>query len=394
MKKARGIACALCLAALALLLPLARRALPVDTRPLVAEKYAGWSGVLRLWVCEGWTPGSGSLSGWLNACAARFERAHPGVYVQPIVVDADALASMSDSGIARPDLILFPPGLLDGPTGLTPLEAPGNLREALADAGRWGGATYAVPVALGGYLWAWDAARLDALPDMWADGGLAVPAPEPWRRWDAALLALCAGLRGGEAEAPAPELPGLDLGLAAAATADRSRRLPEGFDWDADAYRHFTNGEAAATLVTQREVRRLESLSGQGRGPDWRLSPGGAFTDQLLYLAIPERPEGDPRPSLCAALVDWLLSEDCQGTLARAGAFAVTDAPSGYAPGDALLALDAALREDALIVPNAFDRTWPSDAEAIVRKFADGTADAASLWPALAARLKQNPNVP
>jgi len=53
MRKVRILAC---LTALALLVPLwlhARRILPLDTRPLVAEKYAGWRGVLRLWVFEG-----------------------------------------------------------------------------------------------------------------------------------------------------------------------------------------------------------------------------------------------------------------------------------------------------------------------------------------------------
>ena len=59
----------------------AGRHLPVDTRPLIEEKYAGWSGVLRAWVCSEWEPG-GSLLRWLNACAADFEKRHEGEYVE------------------------------------------------------------------------------------------------------------------------------------------------------------------------------------------------------------------------------------------------------------------------------------------------------------------------
>ena len=33
--------------------------LPLDRQPLIEKKYAGWSGVLRLWVFEGWPCGSG-----------------------------------------------------------------------------------------------------------------------------------------------------------------------------------------------------------------------------------------------------------------------------------------------------------------------------------------------
>ena len=47
--------------------------LPADHRPLVAEKYAGWSGVIRVWAFEGWTGGD-KMAGWINRCAAAFEK--------------------------------------------------------------------------------------------------------------------------------------------------------------------------------------------------------------------------------------------------------------------------------------------------------------------------------
>ena len=402
MQRGRSALCALCLALLAPMLIHAARVLPTDRRSLAAEKYAGWSGVLRLWVCEGWPAGSGSLSAWLNGCIARFEKRHPGVYVQPQAVDAEALAAFSEDGILPPDLLLFSPGTVDGPRGLMPLEPPAGLRADLASCGAWGGGTYAVPVAMGGYLWAWNAALADALPEDWRETELtlAAPLPEAGRRFDAALLALCSRTRGASGAPGRPEPPGLDLGLEPEATPEPTAapeaalpcRLPEDFAPDGDAFRRFLNGEAAATVVTQREVRRLQALSEQGRGPDWRLSAdGGAFTDQLLCLAAVDKPEA--QIALCQDFLSTLLEDESQAALSGAGAFGVTDAPSGYAAADPLALLDAKLRQPGLAAPNCLRKNWPENTELIVRKFLSGDGDSPALWRALAAALKENPNI-
>ena len=410
MKKTRSALCALGLALLVPLLLHARRVLPVDSRPLVEAKYAGWSGVLRLWVFEGWESGSGSLSAWLNDCAARFEKRHPGVYIQPQAVDAGAIADFATSGILPPDMLLFPPGLLASPEGLAPLELPAALREPLRHCGEWGAASYAAPVAMGGYLWAWNAGRIDGVPNSWREAGVrpAARESEPWRNWGAALLALCSGQYADAAPGGTPdetELPGVDLGLAREETPAPEAtpepdgpllpcRLPEDFALDGDAWTAFVNGEAAATPVTQREVRRLQALSGRGKGPDWRLAAvGGAFTDQLACLGVVAKPDAPEQRALCREFLLWLLSDACQGALAEAGAFAVTDADSGFAPGDPLARMDAALRNPGLATPNCFDQSWPETADLIVREFIAGTGDSPVLWRSLAARLAENPNV-
>ena len=232
----------------------------------------------------------------------------------------------------------------------------------------------------------------------------------PYLADGAVLLALCSGTYGvSSPDAPAePELPGVDLGLgggdtpapAATPAPDGDAlpcRLPDGFAFDPNAWSRFVNGEVAATPVTQRQVRRLQKLSERGAGPDWRLdqgglTSGGAFTDQLLCLAVVQKPDADAQRALCEAFVRWLLSDECQGALGQAGAFAVTDAASGYSPGDPLAQMDAALRSDGLAAPNCFDAGWPETTAEIVREFVEGTADSPSLWRALAARLVQNPN--
>ena len=411
MRKLRICACLLGLVLLVPLLLHARQILPMDTRPLVAEKYAGWSGVLRLWVFEGWPCGTGSVSPWLNRCVALFEKRHPGVYVQPRAVDEGAIASLNDSGILPPDMILFPPDLLKSPEGLLPIDLPGPLRPALSGCGLWDGRLYAVPVAMGGYAWAWNTGLLERIPNTWreTDATLAVPPPERWRRWDAALLALCSGQYRESAaeEGPTAENSpshGVDLGLTESATpvptvappADGDalpRRLPVDFRFDEDAWRRFINGDIAAIPVTQREVRRLQALSEQGKGPDWRLTPGDApFSDQLLSLAVVDRENAESQQALCLAFLSLLLSDECQGDLHTVSAFSVTGTPSGYSAGDPLASMDDFLRSDSLRTPNSFDPDWTTAAESIVREFMSGAREAPELWRRLGNRLVQNPN--
>ena len=399
----RKLRAALCLSCLMLLIPAlmqAHRILPLDTRPLVSEKYAGWSGVLSLWIFEGWPCGNGSIAPWLNHCVASFEKAHPGVYIQPQYVDAGAIASMDDSGILPPVMVLFPPNLLDTPKGLMPMELPRNILPALCRCGTWKGSLYAVPIAMGGYLWAWNTALLDAIPDNWreVDAALSVPSPQTWRRWDAALLALCSGRYDPSESNGSPEITPspayeVELGLADEETTDPTpspepghgftlpRRLPPAFRFDDDSWRHFINGESAAMPVTQREIRRLQSLSEQGKGPDWKLCPGdSAFTDQLLSLAILNQPDDDPRRTLCLDFLAHLLSDECQSSLFRAAAFAVTDVHSGYDTSDPLAIMDAMLHDASLCVPRMFDGRWSATAEAIVRKYTSNTDEAPALW--------------
>ena len=153
------------------------------------------------------------------------------------------------------------------------------------------------------------------------------------------------------------------------------------------------NGEAAAIPVTQREVRRLQALSDRGRGPEWRLTGSvRRFTDQLLSLALVDGPRDDGRRQLCERFLECLLEEESQGELWRAGAFGVTDAPSGYPAQDPLAQMDAALRSGGLCAPNSFDRRWASGVEAIVREWISDSAEYPLLWRRFEALFAENPN--
>ena len=343
MKKWRNGICALLLLALIPLVLHAAGALPPDARDEVAEKYAGFSGVLRVWVCEGWTDGA-AFAGWLNESFARFEREHEGVYVEAIYVDEAALGDLSGSGVRPPDAILFAPGMAVDAGALAPLgEAP--VREALRACG--GG--YAVPVALGGYAWA----AVGETPVDRRALAAAAPDDEPYRCWSAATLALCA-LEPGEAEI---EDPGIDLGLPASAAAE---------------------GEGgSAEPVTQREIARLERLREQGRGEDWRIEGAAAFTDQALMMSVVAN--GGERQALAEALALRLLEPDCQTALSSRGMFGVTGEPSGYAANSPYLPIDQALRGDGLIVAPAFSNAWRVRAADALEAYASGEGDAGAL---------------
>ena len=408
----RKMKCVVCLLLMLMLVPAilhARGILPIDNRPLAAAKYGSWAGVLRLWICEGWPVGNGSASAWINRCIAAFEKRHPGVYVQPEYVGPEAIAAIGQSGILPPELVLFPPGAGIPVDMLAPLPADLPLRAGLSARGQAAGARLAVPVMLGGYMWAWNPARLSGIPPTWesVEVPMTCSPDEPFRHWGAALLGLCDGAYAENAPSVSPTPPGeLDLGLAAAPstpaptpaatpvpeTGLRECRLPEGFSPSESAWQDFINGDVAAMPVTQREIRRLAALSDQGRGPAWQLSPGGAvFTDQALYLGIVQRESDDGRGALCRAFVEHLLSDQCQGQLYRVGAFSVTNAPSGYAPGDALAAMEAMLRTGAPVMPDPFDTSWPGDTEAIVRDFFANRGSTRKLWRKLGGRLMQKP---
>ena len=364
------------------------RALPVPRHELVEAKYAGWSGVLRLWVLEDMP--CGALTGWLNACAASFERAHPGVYVQAEPIAADALRQLRTSGVNPPDLILFPPGLLPSGEGLFPIALDSavaqTLREPLLSAGVWQGEVRAVPVAMGAYVWAYDRAQLPSLPENWADSdvSLVLPEDEDFRAWSAAVLALCSG-QTTAADAPA-ELPGLDLGLPDAPTPSPTRaeppaeagepcRLPADIRREEGIYSKFTSGELPVLPATQRELVRLSLLSARGRGPDWQTAMPGkyALADQLALLALVDAPRShaQERRTLCEALLAHLLAPESQQALAKARAFSVRGDVAVYEGRAPLAQTESSLKNKELLVPSAFDTAWRGGAAALLDACAD-----------------------
>lgn len=335
--------------------------LPLDQRELVEKKYEGWSGVLRVWICEGWQPGGGSLVGWLNRCGASFEKENNGVYVQVTAVDAQQMRNLCGSELRVPDAVLFSPGILENADDLIPLPSGLPGREGVRTS------YYAAPVAMGGYAWAIAESESPAV---------LLPSDDACLSWPAALLALSAGGNDAEMEM---EAPGVDLGLPVFAP-----ESPEVVVQTETPYTDFVNGNGRAMVATQREIARLKNLSGEGKGPDWTVDVRSTitFTDQLLLFGIPECGEEDAaeRQALALEFLMHLLSDECQTALTASGAFPVTDAPAEYAANDPLASLDLALRDPSLFTPPVFGNEWRTDARLALEEYLSNAYDPAAAF--------------
>jgi len=341
MKRAAQWIAAICILTLAAHFSVIVSHLPPDNRGLVSEKYSGWSGVLRVWIYEGWTRSAGSLAGWLNQCGASFEKKHSGVYVQIKYVDENILPSMDDSGLIPPDVILFPPGLLDNADGLLllpdmPVRTP--FRRS----------SFCVPVAAGGYCWAVSRDSESSTAGIAPDGA--------WNSRSAALLSM-----GGYASAKPselPELPGIDLGLPALSTE------PGAILRDHTSLKQFIRGELKAVLVTQDELRYMEQRAQTQSVPDFEITIGTAgFTDQLLLAAALK--SDSEREALSKEFILHLLGEACQQQLCEAGYLGVTDLPCSCPPADPLSLLDAALRRESTVIAPFFRKNWRTECEVL-----------------------------
>lgn len=362
MRRAISVACVLLASLLVLLFLRIRASLPGDTGPLIREKYDGWSGVLRLWVCEGW---EANAMGWLNRAISAFEKEHEGVYIQARKVDAAALRDFADSGVNPPDMILFPPGLLDGPEALAAVGELPELRPGLAGCADG----YAAPVLMGGYAWVYDRQALDGPP---GEENTALCAPAgAYASPPAAYMLLSTGTREAEVEL---EAPGLDLGLPASAEAGKASPVNE------DAYGAFTRGEVPALAATQAEVRRLTALAETGRGPDWTAAATGEamLADQLLLLGIVDWPREDigGRQALCREFLLHLLDAETQEALDTCGALPVIEGLSVYGGENGCAALEAAASLP-LLIPPVFGQEGQEALAAVSGAFLNGEIDAA-----------------
>lgn len=362
--------------------------LPSTSEGLVAQSYAQWSGVLRLWVHTGWTPGAGSFTAWLNTCIAKFEKRNPGVYVQ-VQPMTQAMAASFASGSNPPDAMLIAPGLLTSPAGLLSLPESEGVRADLQGVGLCEGVRYAQIVAMGGYAWALNAAYLGEAPLNWGELAERPEAPArsklypfwmqsprdaPFLSWSAALLSLCADrIVSEEGPAPVRAGEGIDLGLVDAeptptpAPAQLLRvdcqlplLLPDDFRAEESAYADFTAGRAAAIPVTQREIRRLQLLSDTGKGPEWTIEAvGDNFTDQLALFCVVDLPKNnlDERQELCVKLMRHLLADESQQALATVRALRVTNGAPLYSQQRGMAQLEAAYM-NGLQTVDAFDSSW------------------------------------
>ena len=403
MKRTLRAAAWLMMTVLIVLLPFWAASMTAQRRNFVREHYESWTGVLRLWKCEGWQAGNGSLTGWLNLCIEKFEKRHPGVYVQLTDISEETMSNFLSAGVNPPDLILYAPGMLEAPYSLLQLDEDVSLRTSLQRVGLWQEARYAVPVALGGYAMAVNSQLLSDMPDNWSllqsiekksakskkeIRLLNAPADGSFTSWSAALISMFAGSYAARQSEPAGD--GIDLGLPTGAPAetlnpiqdDAARlpnalpgSLPEDFRKTEDVYSQFTGGEIAAMPVTQREVWRLSQLSETGKAPDWRVETMGLpFTDQIALVSAVacERTDAQERQELSVQLIQLMLSGETQSELTVSRAFPVIELPQLYQNQPGMREIERALGDDDLLTPPAFGNGWREYAARMMEEIGQG----------------------
>ncbi len=360
----------------------------IDRTGLVLRDYNTWTGVLRLWKCEGWQSGNGTLTAWLNTCIARFEKQHKGVYIQLTDVSTETLSAFAGGAVNPPDMLVYAPGMLGAPYDLVQLPDELPIKDSLSNLGTWQGDRYAVPIALGGYAVAVNRSMLNEIPDDWSQAQLVqsdqkketfvldAPADGEFQSWSAAIISLFAGSYSQSAQMRQTLIgEGLEIGLPTAVPQNTPQveqeetiypnalpvSLPEDFRQRESIYSRFTSGEIAAMPVTQREIRRLQLLDESGKAPDWQVeSIGLPFTDQAALFSITawQRNDMQARQELCTEFMQLLLCEEMQTKLTQVRAFSVRDLPAMYQGNRGLSVIEAALSDENLLTPPAFGNEW------------------------------------
>jgi len=343
------------------------------------QRYDTPSGVVRVWVYEGWQPGKSSLVRWLNGCAALYERQNDGLYLYITPVEESVMLSIGNGEFTPPDLVFFPPGLYETDPNFISIRNvtnSSNLRREFSSL-----PDCVLPVAMGGYCWAYSGE--EEFPADLSQLRAAAYPDSRYHTWSAAAI-LSATYTYAQDSSIEESMPGLDLGLAESPenaptpvpTSDPQngqKTFPGAdFRFSSEILREFCDG-LPAILISQRELYRLNELAD---APDFRILRTGEsmLADQLFLAAVPEGPRSDA----AADFVSYLLSEECQARLSEIGCFSVTGLTGLYPPGSQMGVLEQSVAEAHLAVPPAFSGYWRETAPALFEKCRAGELDAFS----------------
>lgn len=360
MRKILTTICALFVAMLFPIAVLVSRGLPADSGRYIAKKYAGWNGVIQAWVCCEWK--ESEWISWLKNCAAEFEKAHSGVYLEFTAVDRVAMREMAASDQRRPELVFFSPAVFADNNCLRQLGYPDELRQDLRLNDR------ALPVAMGGYIWVYDPAWTEGAPKrgdaIWISDGQA----------PAAIALLSDPVSESEA-AKSTQIPEaqLDIGLPTGAQVNEQ----------CDSFQDFLEGRIPYCIVTQSELKILQARREAGLGSDWTCGGSGQFawTDQLMMVGCMELNGADAaeREELAQAFAEMLFSESAQLALQEIGVFSVTG-ENIYSSFSPYAALDVLLNRRKLMTCDIFSEYSTRNGAEIVRDYCDGKLTAAEAY--------------
>lgn len=342
---------------------------PMPPEGVAAEKYTGFSGVLTIAIENTLIDQFPNLQRWVNDITNLFEKSNKGIYLRCITFDATN-AQRITQGPQPADIILGGPGYFTG--------------ELWIDAGEYTllpafrGDSCAVPVAAGGYIlghWGEPPASLDLLPDETI--GYCDEFSTLW-------IALCEQFSPVSTEKRTAASP--DIGLASAETPQATESPVQGttiarrnlYSAAPEAlFSDFLQGKIRAMPLDQAQLSKIIEWQEDGRYEEIRFLNAAAFTDRVVYAAIPKsgRIDAAERGAAASKFIEKLLSDEAQARLAKNQMFptAITDTFYEAKPGMQLI--DSALRRSDCIVQQANEPPISADFGALI----DGSRPAREL---------------
>ena len=238
----------------------------------VSVEPAEYKGILTLWHIDTFEGGVGSRKQFLLSYSRDFEKQNTGVLVMATEHTAESVKQAFSEG-KRPDLISFGAGV--DVKDMRPLDI-----DLPAYGGGYGGVTYAVPWARGGYC-------IIENPDYVGNKKEKPPILVSQGEYTNPLLAY---LLSGKSETGFEILSPMD------------------------AYVKFVSGKARFLIGTQRDINRLYT-----RGMDFVSTPLNGYNDLYQYIAVTSV---DPvKAEYCQKFVKFILSSDIQKNLHKIGMY-------------------------------------------------------------------------
>ena len=268
-----------------------------------------WQGQLSLWAVSGFPVGQNTLGGWVRERVREFEKAAFGVYVDVRAMRFEEAKAALSAG-EKPDVIVFPTGFFDSPDMLLPLDAPSGLNAALANSGKEGAKTYALPVMSGAYVLAVNE-ELGILAGVMPPEDIGYGPPE---------IARMAGAEGGSLCADETDYSNPSLAFAYALAEDGEAAV-KALERTRGAG-IFYSGNGLLCLGNQNTAATARSNYENGEGFScafWALS---GFTDMVQYVGVVS---GQPaaKAEICAQLARSFVSEEAQRSVKGIAMFPV-----------------------------------------------------------------------
>ncbi|MDR1619494.1 MAG: hypothetical protein LBS18_02350 [Clostridiales bacterium] len=310
-KKRTGVTCLRVSVAAALLLFLALSPaylLQASGRQTDGEDYDNdtprWRGVLRVWHVAGFKTHTGSVTAYLESCAAQLEKARPGVYIEVTGMTADNAEEKLSRG-ERPDIWSLPLGSDAGrfagllPAGVEEPTYAGNLRSMRAN-----GAACALPYLYSGYYFIGNTALIQKMgltpPDGSVDAGTDICEDTAFIENLRAAMQSNATSRYGALYAP--PLLAARLGL--------TGKLALESDFMAGRVPFMIGDAGACGKLTRRKDACDFAIE---------VRPFGKFTDQVQYIAADRDADG-MRARYAGEFITLLLSREAQAKVTLLGA--------------------------------------------------------------------------